>query len=225
MPTTSASSASSGQRSADLLEHRRESSQATNRIRERTVRANGLDFPILEAGSGRLVLCLHGFPDHAQSWAHFLDRLAQEGYWAVAPALRGYWAGGAAPDGSYRALATGQDVLALIEALGAEQADLIGHDFGARVAYAAASLDAARIRRLVGLAVPYGKSLPTAFVAAISNDEAGICSSSTPVWPRQPFSSTTLHSSTGSGENGRRGTCCRRPTVLRSMRHLANPES
>ena len=132
MPTTSASSASSGQRSADLLEHRRENSQATNRIRERTVRANGLDFPILEAGSGRLVLCLHGFPDHAQSWAHFLDRLAQEGYWAVAPALRGYWAGGAAPDGSYRALATGQDVLALIEALGAEQADLIGHDFGAR---------------------------------------------------------------------------------------------
>ena len=165
MPTTSASSASSGQRSADLLEHRRENSQATNRIRERTVRANGLDFPILEAGSGRLVLCLHGFPDHAQSWAHFLDRLAQEGYWAVAPALRGYWAGGAAPDGSYRALATGQDVLALIEALGAEQADLIGHDFGARAAYAAASLDATRIRKLVGLAVPYGKGLPTAFVA------------------------------------------------------------
>jgi hypothetical protein len=93
MPTTSASSASSGQRSADLLEHRRENSQATNRIRERTVRANGLVFPILEAGSGRLVLCLHGFPDHAQSWAHFLDRLAQEGYWDVAPALRGYWAG------------------------------------------------------------------------------------------------------------------------------------
>jgi alpha-beta hydrolase superfamily lysophospholipase len=112
-------------------------------IRKRTVRANGLDFPILEAGSGPLVLCLHGFPDHAQSWVHFLDRLAQEGYWAVAPALRGYWVGGAAPDGSYRALATGQDVLALIEALGAEQADLIGHDFGARAVYAAASLDAA----------------------------------------------------------------------------------
>ena len=90
-------------------------------IRKRTVRANGLDFPILEAGSGPLVLCLHGFPDHARSWVHFLDRLAQGGYWAVAPSLRGYWVGGAAPDGSYRALATGQDVLALIEALGAEQ--------------------------------------------------------------------------------------------------------
>ena len=71
-------SAFSGQRRADLLDHRRDNSQATNRIRERTVRANGLDFPILKSGSGRLVLCLHGFPDHAQSWAHFLDRLAQE---------------------------------------------------------------------------------------------------------------------------------------------------
>jgi Lysophospholipase len=172
------------------------------------------------------VLCLHGFPDHAQSWAHFLDRLAQEGYWAVAPALRGYWAGGAAPDGSYRALATGQDVLALIEALGAEQADLIGHDFGARAPTPRQASMRPASASLSGWQSPMERacqqpSSPT----AISNDEAGICSSSTPVWPRQPFSSTTLHSSTGSGENGRRGTCCRRPTVLRSMRHLANPES
>jgi len=140
-------------------------SPSLDHIRKRTVRANGLDFPILEAGSGPLVLCLHGFPDHARSWVYFLDRLAREGYWAVAPALRGYWPGGAAPDGSYRALATGQDVLALIDALGAAQADLIGHDFGARAAYAAASLEAVRVRKLVGLAVPYGKGLTTAFVA------------------------------------------------------------
>lgn len=95
----------------------------------------------------------------------FLDRLAQAGYWAVAPELRGYWVGGAAPDGSYRASATGQDVVALIEALGAEQAVLIGHDLGARAAYAAASLDAGRVHKLVGLAVPYGKGLASAFVA------------------------------------------------------------
>jgi len=138
---------------------------STSEIRKRTVRANGLDFPILEAGNGPLLLCLHGFPDHAQSWVHILDRLAQEGYRAVAPALRGYWAGGAAPDGSYRAAAIGQDVLALVEALGADQACVIGHDFGARAAYSAASLDASRIRKLVGLAVPYGKGLPQAFVA------------------------------------------------------------
>ncbi|MGY8638536.1 alpha/beta hydrolase [Bradyrhizobium sp. 14AA] len=134
-------------------------------IRKRAVRANGLEFPVLEVGDGPLVLCLHGFPDHAQSWIHVLGRLAQEGYRAVAPALRGFWAGGAAPDGSYRAAAIGQDVLALIEALGAEQAYVIGHDFGARAAYSAASLDASRIRKLVGLAVPYGKGLSQAFLA------------------------------------------------------------
>lgn len=62
-------------------------------------------------------------------------------------------------------MATGQDVLALIESLGAEHAVLVGHDLGARAAYAAASLDATRVRKLVGLAVPYGKGLTTAFVA------------------------------------------------------------
>jgi pimeloyl-ACP methyl ester carboxylesterase len=163
MPTSTTASAE--QLGTDFLGHRRENSPTVGHIRKRTVRANGFDFPILEAGSGPLVLCLHGFPDHARSWAYFLDRLAQEGYWAVAPALRGYWTGGAAPDGSYRASSTGQDVLALIEALGAEQADLIGHDLGARAAYAAASLDATRIRKLVGLAVPYGTGLRSAFVA------------------------------------------------------------
>ena len=54
--------------------------------------------------------------------------------------------------------------MALIESLGAEQAVLVGHDLGARAAYAAASLDAGRVNKLVGLAVPYGKGLATAFV-------------------------------------------------------------
>jgi pimeloyl-ACP methyl ester carboxylesterase len=160
-----ASASMAQQRHADSPGRSRENSLASGHIRNRTVHANGLDFPILEAGHGPLVLCLHGFPDHAQSWIPFLDRLEREGYWAVAPALRGYWVGGAAPDGSYRALATGQDVLALIESLGAEQAVLVGHDLGARAAYAAASLDAGRVRKLVGLAVPYGKGLASAFVA------------------------------------------------------------
>ncbi|WP_315802361.1 alpha/beta hydrolase [Bradyrhizobium sp. SZCCHNS3002] len=145
--------------------HITESPLAASQIRSRRIQANGLDFPILEAGNGPLVLCLHGFPDHARSWCPLLVRLARAGYWAVAPALRGYWVGGAAPDGSYRAAATGQDVLALIESLGAQQAVLVGHDLGARAAYAAASLDGSRIAKLVGLAVPYGKGLATAFFA------------------------------------------------------------
>lgn len=136
-----------------------------NGLRQRTVSASGLDFPLLEAGTGPLVLCLHGFPDQARSWTPLLHRLAAEGYWAVAPAMRGFWPGGAAPDGSYRSSANGADVLALIAALGRDQADLIGHDFGARAVYAAAGLDPARVRKLVGLAVPHGPGFGKALVA------------------------------------------------------------
>lgn len=134
-------------------------------VRRRTITANGLEFPILEAGDGPLVLCLHGFPDHARSWTPLLQRLAAEGFWAVAPTMRGYWPGGGAPDGRYGGAALGQDVLALIEALGRESASLVGHDIGARAAYAAASLDPSRIDKLVGMAVPYGQRILTAFVA------------------------------------------------------------
>jgi cytochrome c553 len=55
-----------------------------------TVQANGLRFATLEAGDGPLVLCLHGFPDHARSFRHQLPALAAAGFRAVAPFLRGY---------------------------------------------------------------------------------------------------------------------------------------
>ncbi|MFE1880292.1 alpha/beta fold hydrolase [Streptomyces diastatochromogenes] len=201
-------------------------SSAGDRVRRRTVRAGGLEVPILEAGSGPLVLCLHGFPDHAASWAGLLDRLAQDGYWAVAPAQRGYWPGGAAPDGSYRASATGQDVLALIEALGRERADLVGHDLGARAAYAAANLDPARVRRLVGMSVPYGPGLRTAWLADGDQQRRS--------WymfffqtalANRPSSSTTSPSSTGCGENGHPATNCRMRSVPRSRKLSAGRES
>jgi pimeloyl-ACP methyl ester carboxylesterase len=221
-----ASAPSAEQRHADDPGHSAESPSVSGRIRRRTVHANGLDFPILEAGHGPLVLCLHGFPDHAQSWIPFLGRLAQEGYWAVAPALRGYWVDGAAPDGSYRASATGQDVLALIESLGAEQAVLVGHDLGARAAYAAASLDAGRIRKLVGLAVPYGKGLASAFVADGDQQRRS--------WYMFFFQTRLAEMAAQLNDfalfdrlwrNGHRGTCCRLRIVLHSTRPLPSPAS
>ncbi len=134
------------------------------------VRANGVDFAYHEAGSGPLVLCLHGFPDTAQSFTHLLETLAAAGYRAVAPYMRGYAPTGLAPDGDYSTAALGHDVLALIAALGADDADIIGHDWGAYAAYCAANLaDAAdaqarqrgarrigsRVRRLVLMCVPH----------------------------------------------------------------------
>lgn len=133
-------------------------------VKQHTVRANGLDFPVLEAGEGPLVLCLHGFPDHAASWTDLIGRLADEGYRAVAPAMRGYWQGGKAPDGSYQSWATGGDAVALIEALGAETASVIGHDWGATAAYAAAALAPERIDKLVTMAVPYGPQVGAAMM-------------------------------------------------------------
>ena len=133
-------------------------------VKRASVAANGLEFPILEAGQGPLVLCLHGFPDHARSWMPLLQRLAAEGYRAVAPTMRGYWPGGAAPDGRYAGAALGEDVIALIEGLGERQAHVVGHDIGARAAYSAASLEPSRVGKLVGMAVPYGQRILTAFV-------------------------------------------------------------
>jgi pimeloyl-ACP methyl ester carboxylesterase len=54
------------------------------------MRANGLQFGMLEAGSGPLALCLHGFPDSADTWRHLLPALAGAGFHAVAPFMRGY---------------------------------------------------------------------------------------------------------------------------------------
>jgi hypothetical protein len=63
-----ASAPSAEHRHADVPWLSPENYPVTGHIRRRAVHANGLDFPILEAGNGPLVLCLHGFPDHAQSW-------------------------------------------------------------------------------------------------------------------------------------------------------------
>jgi pimeloyl-ACP methyl ester carboxylesterase len=59
-------------------------------VRSRTVGANGLEFGLLEAGAGPLALCLHGFPDSASTWRHLLPVLAEAGFHAVAPFMRGY---------------------------------------------------------------------------------------------------------------------------------------
>jgi pimeloyl-ACP methyl ester carboxylesterase len=123
----------------------------------RHVRANGLRFALLEQGpaDGPLALCLHGFPDHAHTWRHLLPRLADAGFRAVAPWMRGYAptqvpTDRATPPGTLTA-----DVNALHRALGGdERAVLVGHDWGAVFAARAARAAPERWRSLVTLAVP-----------------------------------------------------------------------
>ena len=124
-------------------------------LRRRSVEANGIEFGILEVGSGPLALCLHGFPDSAHTWRYLLPELAQLGFRAVAPFMRGYAPTGLAPNGAYQFGALVADVIALHDALGGdERAVLIGNDWGAEAAYGAASLAPERWRLLVTIAVP-----------------------------------------------------------------------
>lgn len=125
-------------------------------------RANGVEFALIEGRAAQplpadapLVLCLHGFPDTAWSFVPVLDRLAATGLRAVAPFMRGYAPTSLAADGDYSMLALGRDVLALIEALGAQRAWVVGHDWGALAAYSAAAQQPQRIAGLVTAAIPH----------------------------------------------------------------------
>jgi pimeloyl-ACP methyl ester carboxylesterase len=122
---------------------------------QRTVSANGVEFAVLEAGTGPLALCLHGFPDSAHTWRHLLPALAERGFHAVAPFMRGYAPTAIPADGCYRIGALVTDAVALHEALGGdERAVIVGHDWGAEAAYGAAAFAPDRWRRLVTLAIP-----------------------------------------------------------------------
>lgn len=123
----------------------------------RRVRVNGVELAYLQLGpeDGPLALCLHGFPDHAHTWMYLLPALAEAGFAAVAPWMRGYHPSGLAPGGFYQAGALGADANALHERLGGDgRAVVIGHDWGAVAAHAAASSEPRRWRRVVSMAVP-----------------------------------------------------------------------
>jgi len=122
--------------------------------RER-VTANGLTFECLRQGDGdRLALCLHGFPDDAGSMRPLLARFADAGFTAVAPYMRGYGPTDPAPDGDYTTMAMAKDAMALAEELDGEDPVLVGHDWGAAGAYAAAAVAPEQFSHLVTLAVP-----------------------------------------------------------------------
>ena len=122
------------------------------------VEANGLRFGYLEDGSGPLVLLLHGFPDTAHTWDDLRPRIAAKGYRAVSPFTRGYSPTGI-PDRDADQETLARDPLALIEALGARDAIIVGHDWGASAAYGAAALNPDRVKKLFALAIPHPGAL------------------------------------------------------------------
>ena len=122
----------------------------------RVVPANGIDIHLAEAGDGPPVILLHGFPELSYSWRHQLGPLAAAGYHAVAPDIRGYGRTSATVAvEAYRMHELVADVLGVLEALGEPTASLVGHDWGAQIAWACAQLHSERFPAIVALSVPY----------------------------------------------------------------------
>jgi pimeloyl-ACP methyl ester carboxylesterase len=116
---------------------------------------------------GELVLLLHGFPESAAEWHGVMPQLAAAGYYAVAPNQRGYSAG-ARPVGvaSYHIDHLVNDALGIADTLGAREFHLVGHDWGALVAWALAGAHPDRLRTLTIVSVPH----PRPFAAARASD-------------------------------------------------------
>jgi len=125
-------------------------------VQQRTVETNGIRMHIAEQGAGPLVVLCHGFPESWYSWRHQLSALAEAGFHAVAPDMRGYGQTDV-PDAldQYTLLHLIGDMVGLLDALGAESAVIAGHDWGAPVAWYAALLRPDRFRAVIGLSVPF----------------------------------------------------------------------
>jgi pimeloyl-ACP methyl ester carboxylesterase len=135
--------------------------QAVSVASHRTVEANGIHLHLVEQGEGPLVVLCHGFPESWYSWRHQLPVLSAAGFHAVAVDMRGYGRSDR-PEAidQYTLLHLVGDMVGLLDALGAEQAVIAGHDWGAPVAWHAALLRPDRFRAVIGLSVPFRTRSP-----------------------------------------------------------------
>jgi pimeloyl-ACP methyl ester carboxylesterase len=132
---------------------------------QRIIESNGIRLNIAEQGSGPLVLLCHGFPESWYSWRHQLAALAAAGFHAVAPDMRGYGKSDA-PEAidQYTIFHLVGDLVGLLDALEVKTVVIVGHDWGATIAWQAARLRPDRFRAVVALSVPYrprGEARPT----------------------------------------------------------------
>jgi len=137
-------------------------------LTHRTVTVNGLSIHLAEEGAGPLVLLLHGWPETSHSWRHQMRPLADAGYHVVAPDQRGYGRSDCPEDaGQYTMLHLVGDVVGLIGALGADQAIVVGHDWGAPVAWNTALLRPDLVRGVAGISVPPAPRSPVPPLSAL----------------------------------------------------------
>ena len=133
-----------------------------------TLRVNRLSMRVAEQGSGPLVLFCHGWPESWYSWRHQLAALAAAGYRAVAPDMRGYGGTDAPAEiEKYTLLHLVGDMVDLVRALDEREAVIVGHDWGAPVAWNSALLRPDIFRAVVGMSVPFSPPSGTDLLAAL----------------------------------------------------------
>jgi len=132
-----------------------------NEFTHRHIDSNGIRMHVVEAGSGFPVVLCHGFPELWYSWRHQMRALADAGFRAIAPDQRGYGETDAPPAvEAYTIHHLVGDLTGLLDALGIEQAAIVGHDWGGLLVWQAALLAAHRVAAVVGVNTPYFPRLP-----------------------------------------------------------------
>ncbi len=125
-------------------------------VTHRMIETNGIRLHVAEQGEGPLIILCHGFPECWYSWRHQLGALANAGFRAVAPDLRGYGRSDRPEEvEKYTILHDIGDIVGLVDALGAKQAVIAGHDIGAAIAWQAALLRPDRFRAVIALSPPF----------------------------------------------------------------------
>lgn len=123
------------------------------------VQANGLTHAVFDDGDGPLILLQHGFPDTPHTWDEVTPALVEAGYRVVRPFGRGISPSQRPEGDAYTAEDIAADLVALIDALGEDQAIVLGHDWGASAAWGAAHMAPERIHKLVIAAIPHPASI------------------------------------------------------------------
>jgi len=153
------------------------SGEGMKELSHRFVETNNLRMHIAEKGKGPLVIMCHGFPELWYTWRHQLPVLGEAGFHAVAPDQRGYGqTDQPASVESYHILNLVGDIVGLVKALGEEKAFIIGHDWGAVVAWHCALLRPDIFPAVIALSVPFlprlgGKMPPTEIMKKMSGEQ------------------------------------------------------
>ena len=130
-------------------------SRHPKKLQKITLHNDALTFTARSLGSGPLVLFLHGFPDNALTFDKQLTAIAKAGYRAVSVSLRGYQPSSQPADQDYSQAALAGDIVSFISELGEDRAHLVGHDWGAAIAYTVGGVAPGKLRSLVTIALPH----------------------------------------------------------------------